>query len=145
MNKSFLWKFLFAFGILAVVVLWLLKILIPESFGFYNLSWGVTFLGAFLGASFILRGLFQRNVTIAKKSYIYLGAGLLVVAVFALVTNVALPDNSLPAIIAVIVAAALLLGVLATGGKKWDSGDNKQVGYKNYQQRKKEEEKQDKK
>ena len=144
MNKSFLWKFLFAFGILAVAVLWLLKILVPETFGFFNVSWGVTFLGAFFGTSFILRGLLQKNLTVAKKTYIYLGAGFLIVAVFALVTVVALPDNSLTAIIAVIVAAALLLGVVATGGKKWDSGDNKQVGYKNYYQRKKEEEKKNK-
>ena len=34
-----------------------------------------------------------------------------------------------------------MLSVIAVGGNRWDSGDNKQVGYKNYFQRKKAEEK----
>ena len=35
----------------------------------------------------------------------------------------------------------LVLGILITGGKKWDEGDNHKAGYKNYYQRKEEEEK----
>ena len=44
-------------------------------------------------------------------------------------------------IIAIVVTVALLLGFVAVGGKKWDQGDNQNVGYKNYYQRKAEEEK----
>ena len=142
MNKSFLWKFLFVFGVFAVLLLWVLKIFVPETFGFYSLNWGVLFLSAFWGVSFLLRGVVAKTLVIAKKTYILLGAGFLVVAVFALVTVVALPDNAILPIVLAILAFALLLGVIATGGKKWDSGDNKQVGYKNYFQRKAAEEKQ---
>ena len=37
--------------------------------------------------------------------------------------------------------AGIVLGVLVTGGKKWDEGDNQKVGYKTYRERKAEEEK----
>ena len=45
-------------------------------------------------------------------------------------------------IIALVAAVGLLLTILFTGGKKWDEGDNQKVGYKNYYERKAEEEKQ---
>ena len=50
-------------------------------------------------------------------------------------------QNLVIPIIAVVVTVALLLGFVAVGGKKWDQGDNQNVGYKNYYQRKAEEEK----
>ena len=141
MNKKFLWKFLFVFGIVVVAAFWVLKIFVPDTFGFVNVSWSIVFLGAFWGAGLLLRGTVEKNLTVIKKTNILLGAGFLIVALFALVTVIALPDNAVPVIIAAILAVALLLGVVATGGNKWDSGDNQKVGYKNYYQRKKEEEK----
>jgi hypothetical protein len=44
----------------------------------------------------------------------------------------------------VLVAAGIVLGIIGTGGKKWDTADNQKVGYKNYHQRKAEEEKNNK-
>ena len=41
-------------------------------------------------------------------------------------------------------ALAIVLGIIGTGGKKWDTADNQKAGYKNYHQIKEEEEKQNK-
>ena len=62
-------------------------------------------------------------------------------AALCLIFALALPENLILPIILVVLAAMLVLGVLITGGKKWDEGDNHKAGYKNYYQRKAEEEK----
>jgi hypothetical protein len=49
-----------------------------------------------------------------------------------------------PIIVGVLILG-ILVGYIVTGGKKWDGGDNQQVGYKNYHQRKAEEEAREKK
>lgn len=144
MSKNFMFKFLVCGVVLLAAVLWLLSNLIPE-FAFFNLSWAVVLMAGGVGVAFILRGLIQKDIGTLKKFYIWFGAGLLIVALFALISAIAVPQNLVLPIIAVILAAALMLGMLATGGKKWDEGNNQQVGYKNYFQRKKEEEKQEKK
>ena len=72
---------------------------------------------------------------------VILGACLLVIAAVCIAFALALPKNLVWPIIAVILAAALVIGLFATGGKKWDEGDNHKTGYKNYYERKKEEEK----
>ena len=62
----------------------------------------------------------------------------MLVNIFAIKNELVLP------IIAIIVTVALLIGVIATGGKSSDTGDNQKAGYKNYYQRKAEEEKKNK-
>ena len=57
----------------------------------------------------------------------------------------ALPESYVWPVIAVILTVAGLLSLRATGGKKWDGGDNEQVGYKDYRTRKAEEEKRNEK
>ena len=47
-------------------------------------------------------------------------------------------------IISIVITVAFLITVLATGGKKWDEGDNHKAGYKNYYERKADEEKKEK-
>lgn len=141
MAKSFLWKFLFVFGIVVVAALWVLSVFVPDTFGFFNLSWAVAIVSGFIGVSLVLRGMFEKNLTVIKKTNIFLGAGFFIIALFALISVIALPENAVAPIIAAILAVALLLGVIVTGGKKWDAGDNKKAGYKNYHQRKAEEEK----
>ena len=70
-----------------------------------------------------------------------LGAIFLGIAAVSVVTALALPpDNYVWPIIAIVAAFAIVISLIATGGKKWDEGDNTQVGYKDYRTRKKEEE-----
>ena len=63
-----------------------------------------------------------------------------VIAAISVIFALALPKSYIWPVIAVIVAVAGVLSVLATGGKKWDEGDNQKVGYKDYRARKAEEE-----
>lgn len=139
-SKNFMFKLLVCGIILVAAILWLLSVTV-EAFSFFNLSWACVILAGGVGLAFILRGVFQKDLGTIKKFYIWFGAGLLIVALFALISAIAVPENIVLPIIAIILAAALMLGMVATGGKKWDEGDNQAAGYKNYHERKKEEEK----
>lgn len=142
MSKNFVFKFVLALVAVAAAVLWLLSVLMEETFGWFSLGWAITIVAGVFGIMFVLRGLFSKSAGPLKKLYIYFGAALIAVAGFALIGELAVKkDNLVMPIIAVVVTAALLLGFLAVGGKKWDQGDNQNVGYKNYYQRKAEEEK----
>lgn len=145
MSKNLIYKLIVAFVIVAAAVLWLLSVLIPETFGGFNLSWAIAMASAAVGVALVLKGMFRKNTGMLKKLNIYIGAGCLIVTVFAVVSAIALPDNIVMPIIAIVVTVALLLSLLVTGGKKWDQGDNQNVGYKDYYARKKEEEKNNKK
>ncbi len=140
MNKKFL--FGFTLGLIAVLaaVLWLLSVVAEESFGWFSFGWAVVLLAGGFGVAFILRGIFSKTAVPLKKLSIYFGAGFIIVAVLALVGELALDNKIILPVIAVIIAAALLLGFIVVGGKKWDTGDNQKVGYKNYYERQKEQE-----
>ena len=144
MSKSFLFKALGALILVAAAVLYLLSVLIPESFGFFNLSWAGLILCGGWGVLLLIQGIFQKNAPLIKKFKIVGGAALLVAAAVCAVYAALMPGEIIMPIVAIVLAAAVLLGVLATGGKSWDEGDNEKVGYKNYFERKKEEEQQDK-
>lgn len=139
MSKSFFSKFLVALVFVAAAVLYLLQVL--EVITFFNLSWAVMMVSGSLGALFILGGLFGKNLGIIKKTRIILGSALLIVCLFSMVTAILIPEKIVFPIILIIVTGAILLSVVAVGGKKWDQGDNQNVGYKNYHQRKSEQEK----
>lgn len=142
MSKNFLFRFLVAAGLLGAAVLWLLaalKVLDP-----FNWLWTVVVLAGAWGVAFLFRGMFSKGNTVLKKWNIFAGAGLAVIAIIALILALAVVNLTAQLVIAIIAtafAAAILLGVVFTGGKKWDQGDNQKVGYKNYYQRKEEEEK----
>lgn len=140
MSKSFFYKLLLALAWLAAAVLWLLSVIQPDKFGFFNLNWAIVVICGTGGLALILRGLFAKKTGLLKKSDIYLGALLLIIAGISVVFALALPKSYIWPIIAVILAAAGVFGLLATGGKKWDEGDNHKVGYKDYRTRKAEEE-----
>ena len=89
-----------------------------------------------IGLLLILKGVFKKDNVLFKKTNIYLGIGLLIVTLFSIASAIALPKNWILPIICVLAAAGLVLGIIATGGKKWDTADNQKVGYKNYHQRK---------
>lgn len=143
MNKKGIFKIVVALIFVAAAVVWLLSALMPEKFADLNLAWLIAAFAGAMGIAFILRGLFSKTVGAAKKAYIILGAAFIVGGVLALVGTI-IDDKLVLPIIAVVITAAALLCVLAVGGKKWDTADNEKVGYKNYYQRKKEEEKNNK-
>ena len=128
--------------VVAAAVLWILSLTVPETFGFFSLAWAGVLLCGGIGVIFLLNGIFQKNITTIKKLKIWFGVALLVCAVLCLVSAITIPENLVIPIIAVIVAVGFMITILATAGKKWDEGDNHKVGYKNYFERKKEEEKQ---
>ena len=145
MSKNFLFKLLVGLIILAAPVLWLLSLVIPETFGWFNASYAVAMVSAGIGVLLLLKGVFKKDNVIYKKANIWLGVGLLVVTLLSIASAIALPKNWIIPIICVLAALAVVLGIIGTGGKKWDTSDNQKVGYKNYHQRKAEEEKQQKK
>ncbi len=142
MSRNLIYKLLGALVVVAAAVLWILSLTVPETFGFFSLAWAGVLLCGGIGVIFLLNGIFQKNITTIKKLKIWFGVALLVCAVLCLVSAITIPENLVIPIIAVIVAVGFMITILATAGKKWDEGDNHKVGYKNYFERKKEEEKQ---
>lgn len=142
MSRNLIYKILGALVVVAAAVLWILSLTVPETFGFFSLAWAGVLLCGGIGVIFLLNGIFQKNITTIKKLKIWFGVALLVCAVLCLVSAITIPENLVIPIIAVIVAVGFMITILATAGKKWDEGDNHKVGYKNYFERKKEEEKQ---
>lgn len=141
MSRNFLIKLLVALSFVAAAVLWLLSVLVPDTFGFFNLSWAVALFSGVGGLALLLNGFTTKNSVTLKKMNILLGAVLIVIAGVSIAFALALPKNLVWPIIAVVLAVVLVIGLFATGGKKWDEGDNHKVGYKSYHERKKEEEK----
>lgn len=136
MSKNLLFKVLIALCFVAVAVVWTLS---AAEVITVRLDWLIAVFAFVLALVFILRGLFSKTVGIAKKLWIILGAVLVVAGVLALVGTFIDTKLVLP-IIAIVVTVAVLLCVLATGGKKWDEADNTKVGYKDYRTRKREQE-----
>lgn len=146
MSKNMFFKLFLGLSILAAAVVWLITVVSPDTFGDINVaSWAVLIVSACWGVAFIINGLAKNDVGIFKKFDVLLGAGFLVIALFMVVNIFAIDDAVVLPIIAIIVAAAMILCMLAVGGKKWDQGDNQNAGYKNYRQRKAEEEERKKK
>lgn len=140
MSKDLGLKVFLGLSFVAVAVLWLLSVVMPEQLGEINLaSWGILIVSGCWGLAFILSGLFGKMLGGTKKLSILIGAGLLVVSLFMIVNIFAIDDKIVLPIVAIIVTSAFVLCTLAVGGKKWDHGDNHKVGYKNYHQRKAEE------
>ena len=140
MSKKFLFGLIVGLVIVADAVLWLLSALNVAGMEWFSLGWAAVIAAGVLGIAFIGRGLFGKTAGPLKKMWIYFGAAFLVVAVVVLACEIAMPNEIVMPIIAIVLAVALLVGFIAVGGKKWDAGDSQKVGYKNYYQRKAEEE-----
>ena len=139
-NKLFV-RLLVALSFLAAAVFFFLSVLEIEPFTEFSASWaGVIFAGV-SGLALLFGAIGTKNSTQLKKMQIFLSAGLLVVALVCLIFALALPEDWILPLIFILLGVMLVLSVLITGGKKWDEGDNHKVGYKNYYQRKAEEEK----
>ena len=141
MSKKLFVRLLVALSFLAAAVFFFLSVLEIEPFTEFSASWaGVIFAGV-SGLALLFGAIGTKNSTQLKKMQIFLSAGLLVVALVCLISALALPDNWVLPLILILLGVMIVLSVLITGGKKWDEGDNHKVGYKNYYQRKAEEEK----
>ena len=152
MDKRILSRIFMPLVLLVLAGLWLAQVLVakyaPDNniLAWYSLPWAATIFLAALGTKFLLDGIFMSsNGVIARRLTIIAGAVVLGMALICLTSAIAIPDNLIAPILAIIIAAALFIAILVTGGRKWDAGDNQRVGYKNYYQRKAEEEKADKK
>ena len=141
MSKKLFVRLLVALSFLAAAVFFFLSVLEIEPFTEFSASWaGVIFAGV-SGLALLFGAIGTKNSTQLKKMQIFLSAGLLVVALVCLIFALALPEDWILPLIFILRGVMLVLGILITGGKKWDEGDNHKVGYKNYYQRKAEEEK----
>lgn len=141
MSKKMFLRLLIALAFLAAAVFYLLSALKIEPFTEFNLAWAGLIFSGVSGLALLFAAIGTKNSVALKKMQLLLSAGLLVVAALCLIFALALPDNLVLPIILVVLAVVLVLSVFITGGQKWDEGDNHKVGYKNYYQRKAEEEK----
>ncbi len=140
MNRSFIFKLLTTVLFVAVSVLWLLSAVLPETFGGLSLAWLIAIFAFGMGALFIVRGIVDKELISVRKFYVVLGVIFVVAGVCALIgTVINSVSVALPAV-AVALSAGALISTLFVRGKKWDAGDNQEVGYKNYRQRKAEQE-----
>ena len=134
-------RLLVALSFLAAAVFFFLSVLEIEPFTEFSASWAGVIFAVVSGLAFLFGAIGTKNSTQLKKMQIFLSAGLLVVALVCLIFALALPEDWILPLIFILLGVMLVLSVLITGGKKWDEGDNHKVGYKNYYQRKAEEEK----
>ena len=141
MSKKLFVRLLVALSFLIAAVLFLLSVLDVEPFTDFSASWAGVIFAGISGLALLFSAIGTKNSVQLKKLQIALSAALLAVAALCLIFALALPENLILPIILVVLAAMLVLGVLITGGKKWDEGDNHKASYKNYYQRKAEEEK----
>ena len=140
MSKKILPGLLVALSFVVAAALFLMSELDPDNFGWFNLSWAGAIFAGVSGIALLFGALAQNSVAL-KKLQLLLSGILLVVAVILIISALALPKNLVLPILRLVVSVLLVLGSLFTGGKKWDTGDNQKMGYKNYYQRKAEEEK----
>lgn len=142
MGRNLVYKLLGALVVLVAAVLWLLSVLVPETFSWFSLAWAGVMICGGLGLIILLQGCFQQNVTTIKKLKIWFGVALIVCAFGCLISAITIPESIIWPIIAIIVALGLVITIFAVRGERWDEGDNHKTGYKNYHERKAEEEKQ---
>ena len=140
MNKNFVFSLINAFAFLAVAIVWVLSLIFVEAFAWFNLGYGIAFVCAIVGLTFAI-GANKKLDTMTKKAKLALALCFWVIAVVALVFALALPTTFVPALVCLVIAIAIVLSVLLVGGEKWDKGDNEKPGYKNYYERKAEQEK----
>lgn len=140
MSRRFLPKLLVLLAALAAIAFWIITLVKPDLFNFQT-SYVIAGLVAVVGLYFLIRAI-QEKDTISKRANMLFCIPCLVGAVAIVVAaTIGLEDKiALPILLGALVVG-FILSLCVTGGKKWDEGDNHKVGYKNYYERKAEEEK----
>lgn len=95
MNKRFLFGFIIGVAALAAAVLWLLSVIVPDTFGWFSGGWAVVVISGVAGLAFVLKGVCVKESGVLKKLSIMIGAALLVVCFIQLAVELALPKNTL--------------------------------------------------
>lgn len=138
MDKKILLRLIVPTVLLAVAIISLLMV-IPATatyFTWFSWAWAVTVIAGALGLRYLLAGIFGHGDAVVRKANLWFGALFLVVTLFCLTWAIAVPKDWIAPLVAIIITGALFLGVVFTGGRKWDAGDNQKAGYQNYHQRK---------
>ncbi len=120
-------------------VLWVVDVAAPTAMPDFTFAWVCFIATALWGVSFIVRVFFEKQIML-KKSWTFIGSIFLVAAAVCLISALALPGKLILPILCLAIAVAVLVSSVVLGGKKWDEGDNQKPGYKNYYERKAEEE-----
>ncbi len=139
MQKRYLFSLINLAALLLGAILWVVDVASPTAMPNFNFAWAAFIVTAIWGVSFTVRVFFEKQ-TVLKKSWVILAAVFYLAAAGSLIGALALPGKLVLPIICLAMAAALFVGSLVLGGKKWDEGDNQKPDYKNYYERKAEEE-----
>jgi len=137
MSKTLIFRVIMGLSLLAAAVLWLLSVL-PATAGTFNFTRGSVgqWVGVIIafgwGLAFTLRGILIKSngPPILKRLQIIFGFALLTVGVLILVEIFTWGGEdgvTFMPIIAVAVALALLVSLIAVGGRKWDQADNEKM------------------
>jgi hypothetical protein len=139
MKRRFAFQLVAVLGLLVAAVLWILATVAPEAFGWFKLATFVAVVTGFWGVAVLIDATTdQSNSLSVKKAKIVGGAVLLIFCVLAIVWTALLPAKIILPLIMLVIACAFMFSVFILKGRKWDEGDNKKEGYKNYYQRKEE-------
>ena len=152
MDKKILSRIFLPLVLVVLAGLWGAQVILANYYpdqnvlSWFSLNWAVTIMVAAVGVKFLLDGIFMGSKgVISRRLTIIAGGVVLALALMCLAFTIAMPKNLVMPIIAIILTLAIFIGILVTGGKKWDTADNQKIGYKNYRQRKAEEEKAERK
>ncbi len=140
-TAKFIFKVFDIFALILGCLLWLLSEIVKDSFGWFNFAFGVVVVCGLWGISSILQGAILKEKVVVKKARLIIGGLFLVISAGSLIWAINMPGNIVLPLICLVVALALFAGLFISGGKKWDIADNEKEGYKNYYERKEEEEK----
>ena len=110
-------------------------------FGAFNVVYACAIVCGVIALAFLLMGLFYKVAVISKKLYFTLAIIFGVACACCLFNVLGVDSKIIAPIIFIIVVGGLIVSLIGTGGKAWDQGDNQKAGYKNYYERKAEEEK----
>ena len=111
-----------------------------DAFGWFNFAFAVVVVCGLWGISFILQGAILKERAVVQRSRLIVGGLFLAISAGSLIWAINLPGNIVLPLVCFIVALALFAGLFISGGKKWDEADNEKEGYKNYYERKAEQE-----
>gem|GEM_PF-3295132 len=134
MNKTMIFRLLMGLSILVAAVFWLLSVMggiLPEiPYGSIG-QWIGVIIAFGWGLSFTLRGLFVKNsIPLFQRIQVIFGLALVTIGILILVEIFTWGGEDgviIMPIIAVAAAGALLVSLIAVGGRKWDQADNEKV------------------
>lgn len=141
-NAKFVFKVINLSALVLGSLLWLLSVLIKDTFGWFNFAYAVTVICGIWAISFILQGAILKDRTVMRRSRVIIGVFFAVVSALSLVWAIKLPQEMILPIVCFVVSLALFAGMFIAPGKKWDVADNEKEGCKSYQE-KEEEKKED--